>query len=72
MMVNNISATVIKKANALATKCIKSWLGLTRSTSAAVLHHPNIINIPSLASLKIKAKLTYLASVVVSQDPLIE
>ena len=72
MMVNNISFTVIKKANALATKCIKSWLGLTRATSVAVLHHPNVLNIPSLASLKIKAKLTYLASVVVSQDPLIE
>ena len=42
MMVNNISPTVIKKANALATKCIKLWLGLTRSTSAAVLHHSNV------------------------------
>ena len=72
MMVNNISSTVIKKANALATKCVKSWLGLTRETSDAVLYHPNVFNIPSLASLKIKAKLTYLAPVVVSQDPLIE
>ena len=57
-------------------------MGLTRSTSAAVLHHPNVLNISSLASLKTKVKLTYLASVeaicsgylasvVVSQDPFI-
>ena len=44
-MVNSISPAVIKKANALATKCVKSWLELTRATSVAVLHHPNVLNI---------------------------
>ena len=47
-------------------------VGIDKGTSAAVLYHPNVFNLPSLASFKIKAKLTYLASVVVSQDPLIE
>ena len=66
------TATALRPVACTFYKCIKSWLGLTRSTSAAVLHHPNVLNIPSLASLKTKAKLSYLASVVVSQDPLIE
>ena len=72
LMVNNIGATTIKKANALGTKCVKTWLGLTRSTSVAVLHHPDVLNIPFLSSYRTKAKLTYLSSVIMSRDPLIE
>lgn len=34
----------------LATKYIKTWLGLTWSTSVAVLHHTAVLNIPALAS----------------------
>ena len=51
---------------------LKKWLGLTRSTSVAVLHHPDVIGVPHLPQLQTKAKLTFLASVVSSEDPLIQ
>ena len=57
--------------NAKATKFVKSWLGLTRSTSVAVLHHPTILDIPFLSDFNTKAKLSYLSSVCLSPDPLI-
>ena len=46
LMVNNIGATTIMRANVLGTKCVKTWLGLTRVTSVVVLHHPDVLNIP--------------------------
>ena len=58
--------------NAKATKFIKSWLGLTRSTSVAVLHHPVILDIPFLSDYNTKVKLSYLSSVCLSPDPFIE
>ena len=57
--------------NAKATKFVKSWLGLTRSTSVAVLHHPTILDIPFLSDFNTKAKLSYLSSVCLSPDHLI-
>ena len=43
--VDNLTSTSIKKMNALATKCIKNWLELTRSTTVAVLHLPDILDL---------------------------
>ena len=53
-------------------KMLKNWLGLTRSTSVAVLHHPDVIGVPHLPQLQTKAKLTFLASIDSSADPLIQ
>ena len=63
LAVNAISVTAIKKANAVATKCIKSWLGLSRSTTVAVIHHPAVLDIPFLSSFSAKAKISYLSAV---------
>lgn len=71
-LVNPISSSAIKKANALATKCVKSWIGLTQSTSVVVLHHLAVLNIPFLESYSIAAKLSYLSAVSVSDNPLIK
>ena len=71
MAVNAISVTAIKKANPVATKCIKSWLGFSRSTTVAVIHHPAVLDIPFLSSFSAKAKISYLSEVTVSKDPLI-
>ena len=57
-------------ANA-TTKCIKSWLGLSRSTSVAVIHHPAVMDIPFLPSFSAKAKISYLSSITLSKDPLV-
>ena len=70
--VNKIFNGAIKIMNAKATKFIKSWLGLTRSTSVAVLHHAVILDIPFLSDYNTKAKLSYLSSVCRSPDPFIE
>lgn len=37
----------------------------------AVLHHPHVINIPTIAEFRTKAKFIYLSSVFTSKDPMI-
>ncbi len=51
---------------------IKRWLGICRSTTTAILHHPNVIDIPTLSEYRTQAKLTFLSSVCTSNDPVIK
>ena len=46
-------------------------MGLTRSATAAIILHPDVIDIPSISELHTKAKLTFLSVILVSQDPMI-
>ena len=71
LAVNDVSFTAIKKANAIATKCIESWLGLSRSIPVAVIHHPAVLDIPILSSFSAKVKISYLSAVTTSKDALI-
>jgi len=70
--VNPVTESTINKLQALALRKIKKWLNLPRSFTASALYHPGVIDIPELSALKTKAKLTLLASISTSQDPLIE
>ena len=69
LAVNVVAKTTINKMNATATKYIKRWLGLTRSTSVAIIHHPAVLDIPFLQEFRTKAKLSYLSAVTLSTDP---
>ena len=40
---SGIPVTITSMMNLLATRYIKSWLGLSRSTTVAVIHHPSIL-----------------------------
>ena len=71
LAVNGISVSISDKLNLLATKYMKKWLGLTCSTTIAVIHHPSVLNIPTLESCSTSAKLNYLAAVTLSPDPMI-
>ena len=71
LAVDTIRASTIKKMQANAMRKIKKWLGLTRSTTTAIIHHPDVIDIPSISELQTKAKLTFLSAISVSQDPMI-
>ena len=66
LSVNGTSVSVTRKLNSLATRYIKKWLGLSRSTTVAVIHHPSVLNIPALESCSIPAKISYLATVTLS------
>ena len=70
--VERIRKREIKKLNGMTTKLVKQWLGLTRSTTTAVLHHPAVLDIPFLSDYSLKAKLNYLSSISLSEDPLIK
>ena len=72
LAVNPIPETAIKKMQAAAHRMIKRWLYLPRCFTTSALHHPNVIDIPSLSDLRSKAKLTFLASISTSQDPVIK
>ena len=72
LAVDPISERAIKKMQAASLKMIKRWLNLPRCFATSALHHPNVIDIPSLFDLKSKAKLTFLASISTSKDPVIE
>ena len=71
LAMNDISISISKKLNSLATRYIKKWLGLTCSTTVAVIHYPSVLNIPTLESCSMSAKLNYLAAVTLSPDPMI-
>ena len=72
LSVNGTSVSVTRKLNSLATRYIKKWLGLSRSTIVAVIHHPSVLNIPTLESCSTSAKISYLATVTLSSDPMIK
>ena len=69
LSVNNIPSTTISKMQGMDMK-IRRWL--TRSTTVAVIHHPDMLGVPFLPELQTKAKLTYLSSVFPSDDPVIQ
>ena len=54
------------KMQAMGMKKLKGSLGLTQSTTIAVIHHPNVLGVPFLPQLQSKAKLTFLFSVISS------
>ena len=72
LAVDVISKSTVSKLQGRAMKCIKSWLGLCRSTTIAVIHHPDVLGVPYLPEFRTKAKLNFLASISSSQDPLIK
>ena len=72
LSVNPIPSTIISKMQAMGMKKLKRWLGLTRSTTIAVIHHPDVLGVPFLPQLQSKAKLTFLSSVMSSDDPMIQ
>ena len=61
----------IKNVQSQCTQKIKGWLGLTRGVTNAVMHHPNVIGIATIAKYRTKAKLTFLSSILTSKDPMI-
>ena len=72
LSVNGASVSISRKLNSLSTRYVKKWLGLCRSTTVAVIHHPAVLNIPTLESCSTSAKISYLAAVTLSPDPVIE
>ena len=56
----------------VATKLLKKWLQLPRSTTLAVLFHPYIMNFPHLQSLRDKAVISLMSTISSSSDPLIK
>ena len=72
LIMDLIPETAIKKMQAAALRMIKRWLDLPRCFTTSALHYPNVIDIPSISDLRSKAKLTFLASISTSQDPVME
>ena len=63
-----IPDTAIRKMQAIALRQSKTWLNLPRLFTASALDHPGLIDIPTLSELKTEAKLTFLTSVISSND----
>jgi len=62
----------LKPAKCISLVFNKTWLGLPRGTTTAILHHPNVIDIPTLSELRTQAKPTFFSSVSTSNDPVIK
>lgn len=50
---------------------IKWWLGLPKCCSTAGIHHPSVMDIPTLSQIWTKAKLTLLSAISNCRDPLL-
>ena len=72
LCVNGTTLSISKKLNSLAIRYLKKWLDLCRSTTVAVNHSPAVLNIPTLENWSTSAKISYLAAVAVSPDPMIQ
>ena len=71
LAVDLISATVLQKIHSLATKLLKKWLSLPRNATQAILYHPSGLNCPSIPTIKTRAKISFLASIITSPDHLL-
>ena len=71
LAVDKVSDSVLKKLQSQATKLLKKWLTLPRSSTLSVLFHPFVMNFPHLPNLRDKAKLSLLASIASSSDHLV-
>ena len=50
---------------------MKRWLNLPRNATQVLLYHPEVMKIPQLSTIKLKAKLTYLTAIMKSPDSLV-
>ena len=71
LMVNNIQQTTIATLENRIMKLIKKWLKLPRNATRAIIHHPSVINLPTISYQKNKAKLALLSTLTCSTDPAI-
>lgn len=69
LMVNQTQSTTIAALESLTAKFIRKWLGFPRNATRAIIFHPSVLKTPSLASTKLKSKLSLLASLSCSTDP---
>ena len=72
LTVNGTSIFITKRLNSLATRFMKRWLGLCCSTTVVVIYHPSVLNISTLKSYTTSTKISYLAAVTISLDPIIK
>ena len=68
---NPSTTKVIKNLEASSTRLIKKWLNLPKSATQAILYHPDVLNIPQVNTIRLKAKISYLSAILNSPDPLI-
>ena len=68
---NQTSTTRIQNLEAVATRKMKKWLNLPRNATQVLLYHPEVMKIPQLSSIRLKAKITYLTAIMKCPDPLV-
>ena len=72
LAVNAIRKTTITRLQSIVNRSLKSWLGLPRCSTLAVLYHPEILDVPYLPHMAEKAKTSHLSIVLSSTDPLVQ
>ena len=71
LQVNPISSTLLKKLEQTIGTLLKKWLKLPRNATQAILYHPSVLAVPSAPSCYMKAKVSYMSSILASSDPAI-
>ena len=56
---------------ASTTKLIKKWLRLPRNVIQAIVYHPDVLKVPQSSTIKTKAKVSFLAAILQTLDPLL-
>ena len=68
LCVDAVSPSAISKMESMATRYLKKWLQLPRSSTRVILYYPGIC-CPSVSSVSREAKLNLLSCVSASSDP---
>jgi len=71
LTVDSIGPSALTKMENLATKYLKRWLCLPRSATRVILNYPGVC-CPSVSSISKQCKLSLLANISQSSDPLIQ
>ena len=72
LAIDDILEGTIQKLHSKVNNLPKKWLGLPRSTTQAVLYHPDVLDLHFFSHFSLRAKMDYLRVISTSNDPLLK
>ena len=72
LSIHDILEGTIQKLHSKVNNLTKKWPGLPRSSTQAVLYHPDVLDLPFFSHFRLRAKIDYLRATSTSNNPLLK